>query len=58
MRRVRTRVLPEPAPAITNSGPPAWVTAVVCAGLSPDNRFSVLSMSLSLLGYADGTDRR
>src|SRR5579875_2837997 len=34
-RCVRTRVLPEPAPATTRSGPPGCVTAAYCAGLSP-----------------------
>ncbi len=32
MRRVRTRVLPEPAPAITSSGPSVVSTASRCAG--------------------------
>src|SRR5436309_2419255 len=30
-----TRVLPEPAPARTSSGPSPWVTASRCWGLSP-----------------------
>ena len=35
MRCVRTRVLPEPAPATTSSGPPVWVTASNWAGFRP-----------------------
>src|SRR6478735_8545309 len=35
MRRVRTRVLPEPAPATTSSGAPACVTAARWGSLSP-----------------------
>ena len=31
---VRTRVLPEPAPATTSSGPPRWTTASSWSGLS------------------------
>ena len=38
MRWVRTRVLPEPAPATTSSGPSAWTTASDCTGLSPSSR--------------------
>src|SRR3546814_510737 len=38
MRRVSTRVLPEPAPASTSSGPPRWVTAASCAGLRPSSK--------------------
>ena len=58
IRRVKTRVFPDPAPATTNNGPPAWVTAVICAGLSSKSNFSVLDMRASLLGYGDGTDCR
>src|SRR5215213_3030833 len=35
MRWVRTRVLPDPAPATTSSGPSPWVTASACSGLRP-----------------------
>ena len=38
MRWVRTRVLPEPAPATISSGPSPWTTASRWAGLSPDSR--------------------
>src|SRR4051794_6694424 len=38
MRWVRTRVLPEPAPAITSSGEPSWTTALRCWSLSPSSR--------------------
>jgi hypothetical protein len=34
-RWVSTRVLPDPAPAITSTGPTGSVTASCCAGLSP-----------------------
>ena len=34
MRNVSTRVLPEPAPASTSSGPSVVSTASRCAGLS------------------------
>src|SRR5436309_10224471 len=34
IRAVSTRVLPEPAPASTRSGPPGWRTAASCWGLS------------------------
>ena len=40
MRWVRTRVLPEPAPATMSSGPPVWVTASRWTGLSPSSRAS------------------
>ena len=35
MRWVSTRVLPEPAPATTSSGPPRWTTASSWSGFSP-----------------------
>ncbi|MFC2285598.1 MAG: hypothetical protein ACFNLH_08955 [Corynebacterium matruchotii] len=35
MRWVRTRVLPDPAPAMMSRGAPAWVTAASWAGLRP-----------------------
>ena len=37
MRWVSTRVLPEPAPATTSSGPPRWTTASSWSGLSPES---------------------
>ena len=40
MRRVSTRVLPEPAPATTSSGVPSWTTAARCGSLSPARRSS------------------
>src|SRR3954447_15063053 len=40
IRCVRTRVLPEPAPASTSSGPSGCVTAWRCGGLSPASRSS------------------
>jgi len=40
MRWVMTRVFPEPAPASTSSGPPAWTTAARCAGLSESSKLS------------------
>ncbi len=35
IRRVSTRVLPDPAPAMTNNGPPVWVTASSWAAFKP-----------------------
>jgi hypothetical protein len=40
IRRASTRVLPEPAPATTSSGPPSWVTAERCAALRPSSSSS------------------
>src|SRR4051794_22349421 len=40
-RWVSTRVLPDPAPATTNMGPPGCVTASCCTGLSPARRSAV-----------------
>ena len=40
MRRVSTRVLPDPAPATTSSGPPGWDTACCCDSLSPSSSVS------------------
>src|SRR3954468_18643884 len=40
-RCVSTRVLPEPAPATTSSGPPGWVTASRWTGFSPARRSCV-----------------
>ena len=41
IRRVSTRVLPEPAPATTSSGAPACTTAARCGSLSPSSKDSV-----------------
>src|SRR5665213_568262 len=41
MRRVRTRVLPEPAPATMSSGPPSCTTAARCWGLRSARSSSV-----------------
>ena len=38
MRWVSTRVLPEPAPATTRSGPSSWATASRWTGFSPSSR--------------------
>ncbi len=46
IRRVSTRVLPEPAPATTRSGVPACTTAARCGSLSPSSSSS-----------GDGVDR-
>src|SRR4051794_13360743 len=40
MRWVRTRVLPDPAPATINKGPSRWVTASRWTGFSPASRSS------------------
>ena len=47
MRWVNTRVLPEPAPAITSKGPSVWVTASRWAGLSPESRSLAITEPLS-----------
>src|SRR3954454_906011 len=38
MRCVSTRVLPDPAPATTSSGPEGWTTASAWSGFSPARR--------------------
>ena len=38
MRCVSTRVLPEPAPATTSSGPSVWMTASYWAGFRPSRQ--------------------
>ena len=40
IRRVSTRVLPEPAPATTSSGAPSWTTAARWGSLSPSRSCS------------------
>ncbi len=42
IRRVSTRVLPEPAPATTSSGAPSWTTAARWGSLSPSSSSSLL----------------
>ena len=44
MREVSTRVLPEPAPAITSAGPSGRVTASRWEGFSPASSWSVASV--------------
>src|SRR6266545_6655990 len=46
MRWVRTRVLPDPAPATTSRGPSPWATASRCTGLSPSSMLGALGASL------------
>src|SRR5665647_1306224 len=58
MRRVRTRVLPEPAPARMHSGEVVVVTARSCAGLRPSRRRSAFwsmlwSTLMSTLWWGD-----
>ena len=48
IRWVSTRVLPEPAPASTSSGPSPWVTASRCAGFRPSSRWSAGSIPTSV----------
>src|SRR5215207_7140183 len=45
IRYVRTRVLPEPAPATMSSGAPACSTAARCAGLSSSSSLSASTAS-------------
>src|SRR6478735_7146897 len=42
IRRVSTRVLPDPAPATTSSGAPSCITAARCGSLSPSRSSSRL----------------
>src|SRR5689334_15872679 len=44
IRRVSTRVLPEPAPATTSRGAPSWTTARRCGSLSPARSSSRLGL--------------
>ena len=53
MRWVSTRVLPDPAPATTSSGPSAWATASCWTGLRPSRRESPGS-SMGRPGYWHG----
>src|SRR5215207_4857471 len=48
MRWVRTRVLPEPAPASTSSGPSPWRTASRCGSLSSASSRSARSVPASV----------
>src|SRR4051794_19860241 len=43
IRCVSTRVLPEPAPARTSSGPPGYVTASRCGGFRPSSSSAIAS---------------
>ena len=56
IRRVSTRVLPEPAPATTSSGEPSWTTAARWGSLSPRRRSSArrLPRTLGLVAAAEG----
>src|SRR4051795_8567026 len=45
IRWVKTRVLPEPAPASTSSGPSGCVTASRCGGFNPASRSSTAAAS-------------
>src|SRR5881392_716047 len=59
MRCASTRVLPEPAPATINRGPPACVTAARCSGLRPSRKESaaaVVAAAASVSGRASETD--
>src|SRR4051794_30046200 len=40
IRRVSTRVFPEPAPATTSSGAPSWTTAARCGSFRPSSNSS------------------
>src|SRR4051794_39379616 len=42
IRRVSTRVLPDPAPATTRSGAPSWTTARRCGSLRPASSSSLV----------------
>src|SRR5688572_13645843 len=44
MRCVSTRVLPDPAPAMTSTGPSGCVTASCCAGLSPSRKSALMAL--------------
>jgi TRAP-type mannitol/chloroaromatic compound transport system permease small subunit len=50
-----TRVLPEPAPAMTSSGPPTWLTASLWLGFSPciwiGRTISWLSLAMVLVTF-------
>ena len=50
IRRVNTRVLPDPAPATTRSGPPLCETAALCWGFNPSSKdlFERADMARSL----------
>src|SRR5271154_2439423 len=49
MRCTMTRVLPEPAPASTRSGPSVCVTACRCSGLSFSRRSSIRASKHALV---------
>ena len=50
IRRVSTRVLPDPAPATTSSGAPEWDTAARCGWLSPSSSSSGEGMRRRVAG--------
>ena len=54
MRRVSTRVLPEPAPATTSSGAPACTTAARWGSLRPSSSSSGLGPRRVRAGLLDG----
>src|SRR5687767_8892030 len=53
IRRVSTRVLPEPAPAMTRSGPSPWVTAACWASLRSVATVVTLARRLELGGQRE-----
>src|SRR5699024_3837975 len=56
IRRVRTRVLPDPAPAMTSSGPPSWVTAARWASLRPRSTSGRWAGALAYGSWRTGKD--
>src|SRR5688572_4855615 len=48
MRRVSTRVLPEPGPAKTKTGPLTVCTALACCRFNPSSVFSIIFVSPAL----------
>ncbi len=54
MRRVSTRVLPEPAPATMSRGPPRWTTEASWDGVRPSTNSSAEGAG----GRADGVKRQ
>src|ERR1700730_9887171 len=55
IRWVTPRVFPEPAPATISRGPPAWVTAARCCGLSPSSRECVAVVVVVTVSSVGGT---
>ena len=58
IRRVSTRVLPEPAPATTSSGAPSWITAARWGSLSPSSSSSRLGPRRVVRGSTARRDSR